>query len=56
MMPAARANLEILRELLSVQDFAAAQALVEDIGRQVPPILRLQRLFVFTKPSHLETC
>ena len=41
MVPAARADLEILRELLGVQDFAAALAFVEDIGRQIPPIIRL---------------
>jgi hypothetical protein len=53
MVAATGTHLEILGELLGVQDFAAALALVEDIGRQISPILGLERLLVLTKPSHL---
>ena len=46
------AHLEVLGKLLAVENLPAPLALVEHVGWYVAPVLRLEGLFVFTKPGH----
>ncbi len=45
-------HMGVLGQSFTIDDLATTSALIEDVGRNLPPINRFQGLFRFSKPRH----